>query len=402
MLGFGENMIFIEQNDIDGIKRIITNVKELIDREINIMNSEGYIITSTNAKRIGKYHAGADYLLRNELNQLIIDKDNVSQFEGCINGINLPIALESRGKMVVGISGEKGEVEVFGKIVQAFIEEQLNRLYSAQMAMKNTEMRNAFLASWLLSDKVVDGRELTLSAELFEIDIKAPRVVAVISRHKTVDDKKKKASAISMHSMQTNLNLFSNIEGIILSNSQDAVVADFGYYYLCIFTVERGKKITSIIDKCRDFASEYYDTSISVGVGTAGIGLEGIKNSFGEAKLACTVASRAKDDYIKFYSSVDSDILLSLLPKNYKKLIYNEIFNKINDDEKQEAMQLLASYFENDGSIIGMASQMFIHKNTVQYRLNKLADLINLDVRKTPDMIWLYLMHKLYEGEGLN
>ena len=44
-----------------------------------------------------------------------------------------------------------------------------------------------------------------------------------------------------------------------------------------------------------------------------------------------------------------------------------------------------------------MAGDLFIHKNTVQYRLRKLFETTGLDVHSVSDMTWLHLLYKIYQ-----
>ena len=59
-------------------------------------------------------------------------------------------------------------------------------------------------------------------------------------------------------------------------------------------------------------------------------------------------------------------------------------------------MALLEVFFASEGSLQTAAQRLFIHKNTMQYRLRRLADDTGLDVRKPSQAPSLYLAMLLY------
>ena len=63
--------------------------------------------------------------------------------------------------------------------------------------------------------------------------------------------------------------------------------------------------------------------------------------------------------------------------------------------------QLLKAYFACNGSIQEMGNRLFLHKNTVQYKLNKLKKMTGLDPRRVEEAALFYLAVMLMEDEGL-
>ena len=66
---------------------------------------------------------------------------------------------------------------------------------------------------------------------------------------------------------------------------------------------------------------------------------------------------------------------------------------------------LLEAYFAAEGSLSVAAEMMFIHKNTLQYRLRRLAEITGLDVRKpsnTPALYMAVMFFRDLESSGEN
>ena len=89
-----------------------------------------------------------------------------------------------------------------------------------------------------------------------------------------------------------------------------------------------------------------------------------------------------------------SDILLQLLdqlPKTAKIHYQSQLFKHHTPEEKEEAMTLLQTYFEHNRSIEKTAQTLFVHKNTVQYKLNKIIEKTGYNPRQIKDAVLLYL-----------
>jgi len=54
-------------------------------------------------------------------------------------------------------------------------------------------------------------------------------------------------------------------------------------------------------------------------------------------------------------------------------------------------LDTLEAYFEHDGQINAIAKKLFVHRNTVLYRMEKISELLGLDFRKTGDLLKLKL-----------
>ena len=98
------------------MQKIVEELEGTIQKNINIMDETGCIIASSDLSRIGTYHSGAQRVIRQKLDELVIS--DADQYAGAKNGINLPIIIEEKIVGVVGITGEKEEVQILGKIIQ--------------------------------------------------------------------------------------------------------------------------------------------------------------------------------------------------------------------------------------------------------------------------------------------
>ncbi|MNN82673.1 Purine catabolism regulatory protein [compost metagenome] len=69
----------------------------------------------------------------------------------------------------------------------------------------------------------------------------------------------------------------------------------------------------------------------------------------------------------------------------------------------REMLSTLEAFLDNDGQINVTAKKLFIHRNTATYRMEKLSELLDVDFKKTDDLLRLrlaFIFRKMLEREG--
>src|SRR5699024_3793992 len=115
---------------------IVTEIKEVIHQDINYINKEGIIIASTVKKRIGYFHAGGKKVINTD-EYLVVNFDG--EYSGALKGINIPIYFKSEITGVIGITGDKKEVEKYGEIMKKMTELLIKDAYAVNLKNKNIE-----------------------------------------------------------------------------------------------------------------------------------------------------------------------------------------------------------------------------------------------------------------------
>ena len=93
------------------------------------------------------------------------------------------------------------------------------------------------------------------------------------------------------------------------------------------------------------------------------------------------------------------EMLLQLAPREEMVQLFWKVFENYSENELLQAMEMLQVYAEYNGSIAKVSEQLGIHKNTLQYRLNRLAEKTGYVPQRIPDMAYLYVLAKIYELE---
>ncbi len=130
-------------------------------------------------------------------------------------------------------------------------------------------------------------------------------------------------------------------------------------------------------------------TSVRVAYGTIVNEIKGLSKSYKEAKMALDVAGIFyAEKTIIAYNTLGIGRLIYQLPVNLCKIFIQEIFGEdIPDEIDEEMLHTVNKFFENSLNVSETSRQLFIHRNTLMYRLEKLQKATGLDVRVFDDAL---------------
>ena len=125
-------------------------------------------------------------------------------------------------------------------------------------------------------------------------------------------------------------------------------------------------------------------TSVRVAYGNPAKALKSVSQSFKEARMALEVGKIFYTDRtVVSYGRLGLGRLIYQLPVPLCELFIKETFKEnIFQELDDETLMTIRRFFENDLNISETARQMYVHRNTLVYRLEKLEKTIGLDIRK--------------------
>ena len=129
--------------------------------------------------------------------------------------------------------------------------------------------------------------------------------------------------------------------------------------------------------------------SVKVAYGTVVEELKDVSKSYKEAKMALDVG---KIFYIEKnvigYEKLGIGRLIYQLPVNLCRMFMSEIFGDNLPDKLDEETQItIQKFFENSLNVSETARQLYIHRNTLVYRIEKLQKETGLDIRNFDDAL---------------
>ena len=137
-----------------------------------------------------------------------------------------------------------------------------------------------------------------------------------------------------------------------------------------------------------------------VGIGSVANQLKDIARSFKEAQVAVEIG-RVFDENITMmsYENLGIGRLIYQLPTTLCEMFLSEVFMKGSVDSlDEETLFTIQKFFENNLNVSETSRKLFVHRNTLVYRLEKIKKLTGLDLREFDNAIVLKvaLMVKQY------
>ncbi|MCE5220825.1 MAG: PucR family transcriptional regulator ligand-binding domain-containing protein [Clostridium sp.] len=143
------------------------------------------------------------------------------------------------------------------------------------------------------------------------------------------------------------------------------------------------KEIKEVIKKRID------GLSVSVGIGNSYRDLKMMKQSLNEAELAINSAKcKGLDDTITKYKDIGIyGLLFSIKNRKVLENYYLDILGPIdeNDNKNSSLLQILETYLNENCNITVTAEKLFLHRNTLKYRIKKIEELLNCDLHNFDD-----------------
>ena len=145
-------------------------------------------------------------------------------------------------------------------------------------------------------------------------------------------------------------------------------------------------KIASSIEETLRSGSE---STVVVGIGTVATHLRDLAKSYKEANIAIEVGKVFDTEkYVINYENLGIGRLIYQLPTTLCEMFLQEVFKKNPIDAlDKETLFTIHKFFENNLNVSETARKLFVHRNTLVYRLEKIKKLTGLDLREFDDAI---------------
>lgn len=358
---------------------IVSDMKKIINQELNFMDTAGLVIASTDPDRINTYHEGAKRVMSTK-EDLIIEEDE--QFKGTKKGINLPIYFENELIGVIGITGEKNEVAQYGQIIKKMTEILIKEAWVKDYFIQLRENYRSIIDYLLFNPDDLGGR--SAFSNMFDINLRSPKIVVVGNMVKSeaspqnIVERMHRLLDKYFTSKQQNIYTIKNDEIILIIDQT--------------FSRDLEYSLRSLLKE----ASETLYMELLFGIGLPTTKAITHKQSYEFAKTTISWSKLFSTHGIYYFKDLDLGLFLNHTSEHDKSLYVQKVLAHLSEEELQEFSLLLDVYGKNNGSINKSADDLFIHKNTLQYKLNKLDKLTGYNPRNLDDYVILKLAFLLY------
>ena len=274
---------------------------------------------------------------------------------------------EQQLEYVLLAGGESEDVYMLGKIA-AFQVQSLLVGYKERFD-KDNFIKNLLLDNLLLVDIYNRAKKL-------HIDTEAKRVIFIIETSHEKD-------SVAL----------DNVRNLLGGKSRDFVTAVDEKNIIVVKELadrDGSRELEKMAKEMMEILrAESEDDKIHIAYGTVVNDIKEVSKSYKEAKLALDVGKIFFDEKdIVAYSTLGIGRLIYQLPIPLCKMFIKEIFEGKSPDEfDEETLTTINKFFENSLNVSETSRQLYIHRNTLVYRLDKLQKSTGLDLRVFEDAI---------------
>lgn len=348
-------------------QQIVETVKDVCDHDINFIDSDGIIFASTNPARLETYHEIGKKVIA--CRQTIeVETDN--SFPGTQRGVNIPFIYNGETIAAIGITGDPKKVRKYAYLAQK-ITNMILREHELDIQNHNRRAQKNYMIHSLISGERLNRdylEEYLKDYEMTAETICRTIVVKLNSRY--------------------NLSNLSLIENQIKQTFKQAYSMLYTFHYPNEYVLIMEEKKWNDWSYMFQILAQNYEEILKIGIG-ASYPLLRQNLSYDSARLAISSLYGKKN--IAAFEDLDLEILLGSIQPEAKKHFMEMVLKKLTDKEKE----LLHIYFASDMSLKETCEKMFIHKNTIQYQLDKIWQISHYNPRSFQDAVILYLALKM-------
>lgn len=273
---------------------------------------------------------------------------------------------ENQLEYIIIAKGEADDVYMIGKLATLQVQNLL-------VAYKERFDKDNFIKNLLLDNLLLV--DIYNRAKKLHIDTDVRRIVFIIETKTEKDN-----------------NALETVRNIFASKAKDFITAVDEKNIILVKEVKQNENYDDMEKTAKvivDMLNTEAMASVHVAYGTMVNEIKEVSRSYKEAKMALDVGKIFYSNRnIIAYSNLGIGRLIYQLPIPLCKMFIKEIFDGRSPDEfDEETLTTINKFFENSLNVSETSRQLYIHRNTLVYRLDKLQKSTGLDLRIFEDAI---------------
>ena len=333
-------------------QNVIIQMKDAVDRTIGVVDEQGFVVASSELAMIG----------------LRLDDFHLYDFDGS----ERPVTAGSRTYYALYSPGAKFDYAAFAEGTDA-----LSRTICAISAVAFNEAKNnyeekhnkaAFIKN-IISDNILPGDVYVRAKELHFVTDE-PRVVLLVRQMENPDVSAVEAIQRIFPDRQKDFVLNINETDIVLVKALPSANCP-----------EEVQKVARSIETT---LLEEMGIKSVIGVSTNARHLRELADKYKEAQVAIDVGRVFESEKtIINYESLGLGRIIYQLPTTLCEMFLNEVFKK-NPIETldEDTLETINRFFENNLNVSETSRKLYVHRNTLVYRLEKIKKMTGLDLRE--------------------
>lgn len=329
---------------------IIHQMTDAVERTLGVIDETGTVIACSELVKIG------------ETRQEARDEMSYSSSVLCVGGYTYrSIGSGAKWEYAVFVEGEDKMADKLASILSISLS-NIKNLYDEKYD-RNSFIKNIILDNILPSDIYIKSKEL-------HFDTDEPRVVFLIK-----------------FLNKTEVLPFDAVQNIFPDKNKDYVINVGEHDIVLVKELGAGsdnKKIEKLAKSIADTLNAEFFAKVTIGIGTVAENIKDLARSYKEAQVALEVGKVFDTEKnIISYENLGIGRLIYQLPTTLCEMFLQEVFKDGSlDNLDRETLLTIQCFFENNLNVSETSRKLFVHRNTLVYRLEKIRKLTGLDLRE--------------------
>ena len=392
-------------------QEIAGDTSEIIGYNVLITDRDGIVIGSGDRSRVGSFHEASVDVVRT-VRAATHDAAQARALRGVRPGITLPIVLNETALGTVGITGSPAQVRRFGLVVRR----QTEILLRESVVLRSRLLRERALED-LVRDvayfdaDVVDPELIAYRAAELGYDLGVPRVAVVVDLLAPPGDREPADSGAAGNGRPTaRLALLQTLRATF-TPARDVVAAMPSDRFVALHRVAQAdadRSLEAVRALCRKAVGEIsrrHGVAAAVGIGDAAATVVGLHDSYQDASAAVRLGTRVHP--VPDVTTIDDvrvhQLLTSVGHRPRARLVEALTSDLRTEPDWPTIRRTVIVWCESGFNLVQAAAALHIHRNTLVYRLGKIARVTGRPVRDHRATLALYvacLTDQLHDGEG--
>ena len=331
---------------------VMVQLKDLTDRSFGVVDTDGCVISCTDMTLLGERWTDAALKVANSSDGTVTFGQKT--FKAIVNSSNF-------FEYAVFCTGDDEAARAF--CTMAYVALNNAKVYYEEKHDRGTFVKNIIMDNILPGDIYIRAKELHFSTDV-------PRAVLLVRQLGNSD-----VATVDVLS-----GMFPDkLQDFVLSiNESDVVIIK---QITPTTTEEDLEKLARTVE---DTLKNELFIKCVIGIGTIAEHLRSLADSYKEAQTAIDVGKVFDTEKsIINYENLGIGRLIYQLPTTLCEIFLSEVFKKNSIDSlDQETLFTINKFFENNLNVSETSRKLFVHRNTLVYRLEKIKKLTGLDLRQ--------------------
>lgn len=388
-------------------QKIAYKTTAILGHNVNIMNSAGIIIGSGDKQRLNCFHEGAFEVIKTGIS-LEISIEDSHKLQGAKPGVNLPISFNDKIVGVVGITGSPDEVRQYGQLLTMLVETLLNQHFLTEQGRLEMRAKENFILDILRFDSSYSEDLIVDRGKALGYDIFLPRIaIAVLAEEleQHIFNGDNVTTKMELNIQKLKDDIFDSADKVLEKNRQNLMTFIKGNILLLlkvaehndIATAAAAAKMVKLSQKIQEILKTRRGLTVTIGIGSFHEGIFGLKKTYQQAIESLAVGKKLRGPgHIYQYEELSLGVMLNSLSREHKQqyIQYFEKQKNLAEFLNDTLLETLEKLFETSFNISETARLLYIHRNTLVYRLEKIRKITGLNPVEFNDALQLkmYIM----------